>query len=348
MIDQRFNSLTLPTAEIIDLKDEIKKENFSPISERMQGAIGNVLKKKEQAILFLNRRGMSTFVSCRDCGYVVNCSRCEIPMIQHLATGGSYLLCHHCGKKMIVPKKCPDCGGFRIKYFGTGVEKIEIEIQHLFPKAQIKRVYSKVLQNHTDYEKFYHDFKQHKFDIAIGTQILAKGLDIPGVSLVGIISADTGLHMPYFRASEKIFRLITQVSGRSGRRGQPGQTIIQTYWPESAAIRFASKHDFEGFYNAEIEKRSKKNYPPKTQIIRVLSENRVRNTARENMEKLAKELSFDGVDFIGPGSCFFQRLNNRFRYQIMIKIPKLPDKKITEIFHRHQNLVWDVDPLNLL
>ncbi|MEI8061218.1 MAG: primosomal protein N' [Candidatus Berkelbacteria bacterium] len=375
----RYNSLMLPVAEIIDLKDEIKKENFSPISEKLQESLALVLKKKEQALLFLNRRGMATFVSCRDCGFVVTCDRCEIPMIYHVNQSGNYLICHHCEKKLPIPAKCPDCGSFRIKYFGSGVEKIELEIKRFFPKARIKMVDAKVLQNHSQYEQFYRDFRDHKFDIVIGTQILAKGFDIPGVSLVGIISADVGLHMPHFRAAEKIFRLITQVSGRSGRRQKLGQTIIQTYWPNSAAIRFAALHDFEGFYNSEIEKRIKKNYPPASHIIRVLSEDASQVKAKSNIEKLATELRVvmsssdgkarsgdpliidsrpqghfedlhgnDNIEFIGPGACFFQRLNNKYRYQVIIKAKKLPDKNISALFSKFPNLTWDVDALNLL
>ena len=344
----RYNLLTLPATEVVDLRDEIKRENYSPISERLQLGLADVLKKKEQALLFLNRRGMSTFISCRDCGFVLNCDCCEIPMIYHLGQTGNYLVCHHCEKKGTVPLKCPKCGSFRIKYFGSGVEKIELEIARLFPKARIKRVDAKVLKNHSDYKKFYQDFKNRKFDIVIGTQILAKGFDIPGVSLVGIVSADVGLHMPYFRAAEKIFRLITQVSGRSGRRAKPGQTIIQTYWPNSSAIKFAAKHDFVGFYNEEIKKRLSKNYPPKAHVIRVLSEHRIQSTAREHIEKLASELTKHHLDFIGPGACFFQRLNNRYRYQIIIKVKEIPDKNISLLFSQFSSLVWDVDALNLL
>ncbi len=347
-ISNRYNSLILPTAEIIDLKDEIKRENFSPISEKLQRRLTAVLKNKEQAILFLNRRGMATFVSCRDCGFVANCPSCDIPLVYHINQSDKYLICHHCQKKVSIPAKCPDCGSFRIKYFGSGVEKIEMEIERLFPKARIKRVDAKVLRNHREYEKFYRDFRDRKFDIVIGTQILAKGFDIPGVSLVGIISADVGLHLPHFRASERIFRLITQVSGRSGRRQKTGQTIIQTYWPNSAAICFAAKHDFPSFYEAEIKKRLAKNYPPKSQIIRVLSEHEMQNTAKRNIENLSSELSKHQIEYIGPGVCFFQRLNNRFRYQIIIKVDKLPNKIITEIYHNQQNLTWDVDAINLL
>ena len=344
----RYNLLTLPTAEIVDLRQEIKKENLSPISEKLQIALNQVLRNKEQAILFLNRRGMSTFVSCRECGYVVDCDRCDVPKVYHFNRRGNYLLCHHCDQKSTPPTKCPNCGSLRIKYFGSGVERIESEISRLFSKARIKRIDAKVLRNHTDYENFYQDFRDHKFDIVIGTQILAKGFDIPGVSLVGIVSADVGLHLPYFWASEKIFRLITQVSGRSGRRDKPGQTIIQTYWPNSAAIRFAAKHDFEGFFNEEIKKRLKKNYPPASHIIRVLSEDRIQNRARQQLEKLSVELKKHRIDHIGPGACFFQRLRNKYRYQILIKIGKLPNKNITEIYHRFQNLTWDVDAIDLL
>ncbi|MFA5157848.1 MAG: primosomal protein N' [Patescibacteria group bacterium] len=344
----RYNSLMLPVAETIDLKNEIKKENYSPISEKLQEAILRVLKKKEQALLFLNRRGMATFVSCRDCGFVVSCSNCEIPMIQHLDQSGNYLICHHCQKKLAVPAKCPDCGSIRIRYFGSGVEKIELEIKRLFPKARIKRVDAKVLHNHNEYEQFYEDFRDHKFDIVIGTQILAKGFDIPGVSLVGIISADVGLHMPHFRASEKIFRLITQVSGRSGRRQKLGQTIIQTYWPNSAAIKFAALHDFEGFYQAEIDKRLAKNYPPASHLIRVLSENKSESKAREDIRKLAVNLKEKGIEIIGPGPCFFGRLHNKYRYQIIIKSKNLPNKDISSLFSQFVSLTWDVDALNLL
>ena len=344
----RYNLLTLPSAEIVDLKNEIKRENFSPISEKLEDALKNVLKNHEQAILFLNRRGMSTFISCRDCGEIIYCKNCDVPMVFHFDQRSNYIICHHCGKRDFIPTKCPKCGSAKIKYFGSGVEKIEAEIQNKFPKARIKRVDAKVLRNNNDYEDFYQDFNKHRIDIVIGTQILAKGFDIPDVSLVGIVSADVGLHLPYFRASEKIFRLITQVSGRSGRRNKAGRTIIQTYWPNSLAIKFAAKHDYLGFYKEEIKKRLAKKYPPKMHIIRVLSEHRIQNTAKQQIEKLNRELQKQNIDFVGPGPCFFQRLHNRFRYQIIIKINKLPDKKITDIQQDYQNFVWDVDAIDLL
>ena len=344
----RYNTLMLPVAETVDLRNEIKHENFSPISIKLQKAISLALSKKEQVLLFLNRRGSSTFVSCRDCGFVVSCDRCDVPLIYHTNNHFGYLTCHHCDKKFQIPTKCPECNSAYIRYFGAGVEKIEDEIKRLFPKAKIKRVDAKVLRNHTEYEEFYKDFRDHKFDIVIGTQILAKGFDIPGVSLVGIVSADVGLHLPHFRAGERIFRLITQVSGRSGRRNKTGKTVIQSYWPNSAAIKFASTHDFVGFYETEIIKREKRNYPPFSHIIRVLSENRDNKKAKEEISKLADELNKNGIEYIGPGICFFQRLHNRWRYQIIIKINNLPDKNISKLHQKYSNLVWDIDAINLL
>ncbi len=344
----RHHALTLPTAEVVDLKDESQSGNLSPISEKLKASITQALKNKEQVLLFINRRGMSTYISCRDCGEVILCNNCEVPLVYHFDQSGDFFSCHHCEKVSPVPKFCPSCKGLKIKYFGSGVEKIESEIIKLFPKARVIRIDSKVLRNHTEYEKFYSDFKNHKFDIVIGTQILAKGFDIPNVSLVGIISADVGLHLPYFRASEKIFRLLTQVSGRSGRREKSGRTIIQSYWPNSLPVKYAANHDFIGFYNQEIEKRLKKNYPPKSRIIRVLSEGRIQNTARQKIEKLAVDLKKEGLDFLGPGVCFFHRLNGKYRSQILIKIAKLPDERISKIFSNYQKLFWDVDAIDLL
>jgi primosomal protein N' (replication factor Y) len=311
-------------------------------------ALQDTLKKKKQAILFLNRRGMSTFVSCRSCGFVSNCPNCEIPLIHHLHEGSNFLHCHHCQRKYPIPNKCPACQSLRIKYFGAGVEKIESEVKKIFPKTGIKRVDSSVLTNHADYEKFYSDFYNRKFDIVIGTQILARGFDIPNVSLVGVISADVGLHLPYFRASEKIFRLLTQVSGRSGRREGPGRTIIQSYWPNSTAIKFAAKHDFKGYYQEEIKKRKIKNYPPFSHIIRILSEHSNQMKAKSKLESLALELEKNQLNFIGPGQCFFYRLRNKYRYQLLIKIKRLPNEKISDIHNQFPDLIWDVDPVNLL
>ena len=350
-IKARYHQLILPPAETIDLREEIKAENYSPISRRLQELIGQTLKAKRQTLLFLNRRGSSTFVSCRDCAEVINCPKCDIPLIHHIG-GNTSLRCHHCDFRTAVPSVCPKCGSARIKYFGAGVEKIEAEIKEMFPKAHILRVDADTLNNEKAYQDFYQDFKNHKFDIAIGTQILAKGLDIPGVDLVGIISADVGLHLPYFRASEKTFRIITQVSGRSGRTHNVGKTIIQTYWPNSRAIRSASRHDYKQFYQEEIEHRKELGYPPFSHIIRVVSEHKNQEIARENIEKLSKDLEKSNLDFIGPGLCFFARLRGRWRYHIILKTKELKNRETKELLKRiylnHPALVWDVDAYDML
>ena len=347
-IKSRYRQLILPPAEVIDLKEEMRMENYSPISRRLSELIDQTLKAKRQSLLFLNRRGSATFVSCRDCGKVISCPNCDIPLIYHIGED-SGLYCHHCDFKTVAPSICPECKSPRIKYFGSGVEKIEQEIIKLFPKARVMRVDAEILNSKEKYEKFYRDFKNHRIDIAIGTQILAKGLDIPGIDLVGIISADVGLHLPHFRASEKTFRIITQVSGRSGRTHNIGKTLIQSYWPKSQAILAASKHDYRLFYDEEIKNRKIHNYPPFSRLIRVVSEDKNSLKAKNQLSSLAEELDQKKFDYIGPGKCFYHRLRNKWRYHIIIKL-KIKDKKlkILEIYRNHQNLSWDVDAYNML
>ena len=190
--------------------------------------------------------------------------------------------------------------------------------------------------------------KNNKIDILIGTQILAKGLDIPTIDLVGVVSADVGLHLPYFRASEKVFTLITQVSGRSGRKNDAGMTIIQTYWPTSPAIIAASDHNYLKFYQLEIIDRKKFLYPPFCHLIRVVSENINRKKAEKEIGEIAEKLNQNKINFIGPGQCFLRKIYNRYRYHIIIKIEKLPNNKITEIFNKNPYITWDVDPIDLL
>lgn len=347
-LKSRYQKLILPTAKVVDLKYEIKQDNYSPISLELQKNIADVLKNKRHIILFLNRRGMATFVSCRECGEVILCPNCNIPMVYHINYDKHILNCHHCDRKTPVPALCPNCGSPKIKFFGAGVDKIETEIFKLFPKARVKKIDAKVLQNKGEYMKLYDDLKNGKIDILIGTQIVAKGLDIGTVDLVGVVSADTGLHMPHFRASEKTFSLLTQVSGRSGRKDNAGRTIIQTYWPESSAIKFAAEHNYKDFYKNEILEREKFNYPPFCRLIRVISEDKNQTKAKGELEKIAKLLEQNKINFIGPGPCFLNKINNKFRYHLIIKTNELPDSKITEIFKTNPYLIWDTDPVDLL
>lgn len=350
-LSNRYNKLLMPPSEIVDLKNEIRSHNNSLISIKLQTALTKILADKKQAILFLNRRGSSTFVSCRDCGEVINCPNCDIPLVHHIITR-SYLYCHHCDYKADVPSVCPKCGSVKIKFFGAGVERVEQEVKKLFPAAKIARVDAETIKNKADHEKFYQDFKNHNFDIVIGTQMISKGFDMPQVDLVGIVSADTGLHLPYFRASEKIFRLVTQVSGRSGRSHHAGQTIIQTYWPESRAIMTAARHDFIAFYEAEIINRKKHNYPPFSRILRIVSEHEKPEKAKSQLDKILPSLDQLDLEYIGPGHCFFQRLRNKWRYHIIIKLKDLRTKELKnglrELWKDNLNLIWDMDPVDLL
>ena len=347
-LKSRFQKEKLPTSEIVDLKEELKKNNYSPISLELQKKIKNTLENKRQILLLLNRRGMSTFVSCRDCGEVINCPRCSIPLVYHLNQGEKELSCHHCDYKTLPPSVCPNCGSYKIKYFGAGLDKIEKEIERLFSEAKIQKIESKSLQNKGEYQKVYDKLIRHQIDILIGTQILAKGLDIPNVDLVGVVSADTGLHMPQFRASEKTFQILTQVSGRSGRKESVGHTIIQTYWPESNTIKLASKHNFEDFYKEEIKERKALNYPPFCHLIRIITQDKNKTKAKKEIEVFAKELEKKKISFIGPGPCFLSKINFQYRFHLIIKTNKWPDESIRDIFFQNPYITWDVDPVDML
>ncbi len=347
-IKGRFEKDEMPESVLIDLKNEIKGGNFSPISYRLQDEIKRTLENKKQVLLFLNRRGMATFISCRDCGEVITCPNCLIPLVYHVNQKSNILNCHHCDFKKEVPRVCPKCGSLRIKFFGAGIERIEQEIVKLFPTAKVKLIDSAIAKSKNDYLNFYNDFKSGAIDIAIGTQILAKGLDIEGIDLVGIISADTGLHMPHFRASEKVFQILNQVSGRSGRKHNRGLTIIQSYWPDSYPVLCAQDHNYFKFYEEEIKSREAFGYPPFGKIVRIVSENEREEIAQKEIFKVADELRKLDLKFIGPGPCFYSKLHNKFRYHIIIKLPHDDKTDFSDLAKKFQSLIWDADPVNLL
>ncbi|HEX7592633.1 MAG TPA: primosomal protein N', partial [Anaerolineae bacterium] len=256
--DARY--LELPPVEIVDLRAELKAGNRSIFSRALQREMARVLAAREQMILFLNRRGSATFILCRDCGNVFKCKRCDNPMTFHGV--GDQLVCHHCNRRDRVPTKCPNCGSVRIRYFGAGTQKIDEEIQAMFPKARTLRWDWDVTRGKDSHEAILEKFVLHQADILIGTQMIAKGLDLPLVTLVGVISADTALNLPDFRAGERTFQLLTQVAGRAGRSILGGKVIVQTYNPEHYAIVAASTHDYGAFYAREIAFRREQNYPP--------------------------------------------------------------------------------------
>ncbi|MFA7254176.1 MAG: primosomal protein N' [Patescibacteria group bacterium] len=348
VLSKRHHQNELPATKIVDLRNEIRAGNFSPISGLLEEEIRQVLSEKRQILLFLNRRGTATFVSCRDCGQVLLCPNCSIPMVYHVNDRSSFLHCHHCDSKEPLPSNCPACHSSKIKFFGTGIEKIEREITKLFPNARIAKIDSTTINKKADYTTFFDKFKRGEIDIVVGTQMIAKGLDIPGVDLVGIVSADTGLHLPHYRASEKSFNLITQVSGRSGRLHNQGKTILQTYWPEALPILAASEHAYELFYEKEIVERQKFKYPPFSKLIRIISENPREDLAKKEIDSLATKFREQNIEFIGPGQCFYARMHNKYRYHIIVKSDKIPNETIKNIRKDFPKLTWDVDPTNLL
>ena len=347
--DARYQEL--PPVEIVDLRAELKAGNRSIFSRALQREMARVLAAHEQVILFLNRRGTATFILCRDCGNVFKCRRCDNPMTYHGA--GDQLVCHHCNRRDRVPTKCPNCSSTRIRYFGTGTQKVEEEIQTMFPKARTLRWDFDVTRGKESHEAILEKFVQHQADILIGTQMIAKGLDLPLVTLVGVVSADTSLNLPDFRAGERTFQLLTQVAGRAGRSVLGGKVILQTYAPDHYAIQAASRHDYRAFYEREIAFRREQNYPPFSRLIRLLyansSEKRAQEAANQMQRMLATRIAQRGLpalDLIGPAPAFFHRVRGEYRYQLIVRGAD-PHALLQDIA---MPLGWrvDVDPVSVL
>ncbi|ADG82647.1 primosomal protein N' [Thermincola potens] len=321
----RIGNRPMPEVHIVDLRREMEQGNRSIFSSRLQEEIAAVLQKKEQIILFLNRRGYSTFVVCRDCGFVVKCRYCNISLTYH--AHGEKMICHYCGYKAKVPQVCPVCRSKHIRYFGLGTQRVEDEIKKLFPQARVLRMDVDTTSRKGAHEKILTDFAAGKADILIGTQMIAKGLDFPKVTLVGVISADTSLNLPDFRAAERTFQLLTQVAGRAGRAGAPGKVIVQTYAPAHYSVRTAQKHDFPGFYGIEIETRREMEYPPFSRLLRIVisgfDENKVIRAAHILAENVQAQLR--GVEerleqpLLGPAPAPLTKLRNKYRWQLCIK-----------------------------
>lgn len=352
-LNKRIVQEEMPPVKIIDMRDEFKKGNKSILSESLYDAISSALKSQKQALLFVNRRGAATFVVCRDCGYVSQCPNCEVPLVYH-PDEGQVLKCHHCEYKGPVPSVCPNCKSYAIRYFGLGTQKAEIEARKLFPKAKIARMDRDTTQKRGSHEEIYQSFAKNDFDILIGTQIIAKGWDLPNVAVVGVISADTTLNLPDFRSGERTFSLLTQVAGRTGRGFHPGQVFIQTYNPENYAIKAAAKHDYEGFYETEIKERQKYNYPPFSHLVKLTYSHADSQKAEKEAEKIVnsieKELGETGIEILGPVPAFIPKIANKYRWHVVLKIKKESDINIIlkKIKPNLVNWTIDINPDNLL
>jgi primosomal protein N' (replication factor Y) len=324
-LKERALKQPLPTVEVVDMREELKKGNRTMFSVALSEAISDRLERKEQIVLFLNRRGYSSFVLCRDCGTVLQCENCDISLTYHRSN--ETLKCHYCGYEQWVPQECPQCGSDHIRYFGTGTQKVEEELKKLFPEARVLRMDVDTTKRKGAHEEILSDFGEGKADILLGTQMIAKGLDFPNITLVGVLSADTSLHLPDFRAAERTFQLLTQVSGRAGRAERPGQVVIQTYTPEHYAIELAKEQHYEPFYEREMLMRHQAGYPPYFYIVHIQVSHEdvmmAAEYANKSAEFLRSNLSF-GVSIIGPTTSSIVRLQNRYRYQCLIKYKREP------------------------
>jgi primosomal protein N' (replication factor Y) (superfamily II helicase) len=340
----------LPKVTVIDMRQELKDGNRSIFSRALTTAIDKGLENKEQAIIFLNRRGASTFIQCRNCGHVLRCHRCEIPLTYHLDTEA--LMCHQCNYHTNVPQVCPKCFSRRIRFMGLGTEKLEQEIKMAFPMARVLRWDRDVTRGRYSHRRILDKFRSHEADILVGTQMVAKGLDLPLVTLVGVINADLNLNLPDFRAGERTYQLLSQVAGRAGRGPQKGQVIIQTYNPENYAIKSAAGHNYALFYEQEIKFRRQFHEPPFTQFADLNFTNANDHRCEEEANKTAKRIieerdksGIAGIELIGPAPAYIHRLRGRYRWKLIIRGNGL--SSFLSRLSLPTNCAVDIDPIGL-
>ncbi|MFA6305856.1 MAG: primosomal protein N' [Candidatus Gracilibacteria bacterium] len=342
----RIGDIPLPEIEIVDLREEFKKQNHSIF-----------LAENKQAILFLNRRGSSSSVVCRDCGFAYKCENCDLPMTYHEKTLGSpTMICHHCGKLSKPPSTCPTCKGVNIRFLGIGTERIEKEIKLLFPKAKVVRADKDTTSKKDSFKTIYEDFRNHKADILVGTQMIAKGLHLPLVNLVGVILADIGLNIPDFKTLEKNFQLLTQVSGRAGRTDTKGKVIIQTYNPENLALKYAKENSYDEFFKYEITQRKLLNNPPFSHLIKLTIEDKSLKNCQTKTEKLYTQINkilsklnaMSGIEVL-KYPAYMMKLHGKYRYIILLKSQdrSLLDKTLENIAKEiimDTSIKIDIDP----
>jgi primosomal protein N' (replication factor Y) len=321
-------SQDLPPVVVVDMREELKFGNRSIFSKVLQVELAQVLAEKRQAILFINRRGTATYVFCRDCGHTLKCPRCDLPLTYHGAQQA--LTCHHCGYQRKMPKRCPVCKSTRIRQYGTGTERVEAEVQSLFPQARTLRWDFETTRKKGAHEAILSSFSAQRADILVGTQMLAKGLDLPLVTLVGVVLADVGLNLPDYRASERTFQVLTQVAGRAGRSPLGGKVILQTFQPEHYVLQAAARHNYRGFYHQELDYRRQLGYPPYQRLVR-LEYRHVREAEAERMAKMMvgnikswiDSGGYRATEIVGPVPCFYARLGGQYRWQIVLRGPEL-------------------------
>jgi primosomal protein N' (replication factor Y) len=319
-LSKRVFDNPLPKVHICDMREEFNNANKSIYSRFLKSNIDEALERKEQIILFLNKRGTASHVFCRNCGYIYNCRHCDAKMVYH--GDKQIMLCHHCGFSEAHPQECPECGSPAIKFFGLGTQKLEEETKKTFPNARIARLDSDVSKSQNNYLDTWMDFKNHNIDILIGTQMIAKGLDNPRLTVVGVISADTNFSQLDYQADERGFQLLTQVAGRAGRADKPGIVIFQTYQPSRSALIDARKQDYVDFYKKEIALRQEFIYPPFSKIIRILASSEKESEAISTCNQIHAEIfKLPDISILGPSPALLGRLSNKYRYHLVIRIP---------------------------
>ena len=341
----------LPPVRVVDMRQELRAGNRSMFSRALATGLRHVLNAGQQAILYLNRRGAATFVMCRDCGHVEACPRCAVPLTFH--SEGEALVCHHCNRRFPAPATCAECGGRRIRYFGTGTERVEDAVRLEFPAARTLRWDRDVTGAKGSHDAILAKFVAHEADVLVGTQMIAKGLDLPLVTLVGVVAADTGLFLPDFRAAERTFQLLTQVAGRAGRSTLGGEVVVQTYHPDHYAVVAASNHDYEAFYRQEMGFRRQQGYPPVGRLAQLIYHSTQRAKAQAESTRLAEllrgeisRLGLADTDLIGPAPCFFSQQRGEYRWQIVVRGPD-PAALLRQM-PSLQGWRLDVDPVDML
>ncbi|WP_294402237.1 primosomal protein N' [uncultured Clostridium sp.] len=315
----RVNGKQMPRMEIVDMREELKSRNLSLFSRKLYNAINNTLNEKKQIILFLNRRGYSTFISCRSCGYVFKCPECDVSMTYH---NNGYLICHYCGRAEKVSKTCPKCASKYVKFFGAGTERVELEVKKYFPKARVLRMDVDTTRHKNSHESIYNSFKNGEADILVGTQMVSKGLDFKNVTLVGVLAADMSLNIPDYRAAERTYQIITQVAGRAGRGSHEGKVIVQSYTPEHYSLKYAQEEDYEGLFREEINLRRLMGNPPFGKILLINGSSKYEEKLKKfmnNLQENLKKLIIEDLTMLGPVPCIITKLKENYRWQIIIK-----------------------------
>ncbi|NMP22402.1 replication restart helicase PriA [Sulfobacillus harzensis] len=318
-LPERAMGRSLPAVELVDMREELQKGNRQMFSHALTTALDEVLRRGEQAILFLNRRGYSTFVLCRACGQALQCPDCAVSLTYHQRD--NRLVCHYCLKEQPLPKRCPECGSDKIRYFGAGTERVADEVGRLFPGTRVIRADRDTLTRPDDYAELYQNFLSGQADVLVGTQMIAKGMDFPRVTLVGVVAADTALHLPDYRAAERTFQLLVQAGGRSGRGDQAGRVVIQTYNPDHYAIFHAYRHDYAAFYQEEISFREQAHYPPYSDLWLLVLEGSEESDVKARADGVYRDLRavWPNGEILGPAPAPLARIRGQYRYHLLLK-----------------------------